>query len=115
MRCIIVDDEAAAIAITKQLCRKIEELTVVEEFDNAIDAIKYLNSNTVDLIFLDIHMPTFSGFDFIQTLKNPPLIILTTSDGNFALDAFEYDCVIDYLVKTTSFGPAVPLIKITHV
>jgi DNA-binding LytR/AlgR family response regulator len=114
MRCIIVDDEAAAIAITKQLCRKIEELTVVEEFDNAIDAIKYLNSNTVDLIFLDIHMPTFSGFDFIQTLKNPPLIILTTSDGKFALDAFEYDCVIDYLVKPITparFAKAVGRIK----
>lgn len=99
MKCIIVDDEATARAITKQLCKKIEMLTIVEEFDNAIDAIKYLNTNGVDLIFLDIHMPTFSGFDFIQTLKNPPQIILTTSDRNFALDAFEYDCVIDYLVK----------------
>jgi len=99
MKCIIVDDEAAARAITKQLCKKIQELVIEEEFDNAIDAIKYLNSKTVDLIFLDIHMPTFSGFDFIQTLKNPPQIILTTSDKNFALDAFEYDCVVDYLVK----------------
>lgn len=99
MKCIIVDDEAAARAITRQLCKRIEELVIEEEFDNAIDAIKYLNSETVDLIFLDIHMPTFSGFDFIQTLKNPSQIILTTSDKNFALDAFEYDCVVDYLVK----------------
>ncbi|PTX63743.1 LytTR family two component transcriptional regulator [Kordia periserrulae] len=114
MKCIIVDDEAAARAITKQLCKKIDELTIVEEFDNAIGAIKYLNTNTVDLIFLDIHMPTFSGFDFIQTLKNPPLIILTTSDRNFALDAFEYDCVVDYLVKPISperFAKAVARIK----
>ncbi|WP_420571907.1 LytR/AlgR family response regulator transcription factor [Kordia sp.] len=114
MKCIIVDDEAAARAITKQLCKKIETLTIAEEFENAIDAIKYLNSNSVDLIFLDIHMPTFSGFDFIQTLKNPPLIILTTSDRNFALDAFEYDCVIDYLVKPITperFAKAVDRIK----
>ncbi|WP_298513436.1 LytTR family DNA-binding domain-containing protein [uncultured Kordia sp.] len=114
MKCIIVDDEAAARAITKQLCKKIEELTIAEEFDNAIDAIKYLNGNTVDLIFLDIHMPTFSGFDFIQTLKNPPLVILTTSDKNFALDAFEYDCVVDYLVKPITperFAKAVARIK----
>ncbi|AXG69668.1 transcriptional regulatory protein YpdB [Kordia sp. SMS9] len=114
MKCIIVDDEAAARAITKQLCKKIEELTIAEEFDNAIDAIKYLNNNTVDLIFLDIHMPTFSGFDFIQTLKNPPLVILTTSDGNFALNAFEYDCVVDYLVKPITherFAKAVARIK----
>lgn len=114
MKCIIVDDEAAARAITKQLCKKIDMLTIVEEFDNAIDAIKYLNTNRVDLIFLDIHMPTFSGFDFIQTLKNPPQIILTTSDRNFALDAFEYDCVIDYLVKPITperFSKAVDRIK----
>jgi len=114
MKCIIVDDEATARAITKQLCKKIEELNIAEEFDNAIDAIKYLNSNTVDLIFLDIHMPTFSGFDFIQTLKNPPLVILTTSDKNFALDAFEYDCVVDYLVKPITqvrFAKAVARIK----
>lgn len=114
MKCIIVDDEAAARAITKQLCKRIEELTIAEEFDNAIDAIKYLNNNTVDLIFLDIHMPTFSGFDFIQTLKNPPLVILTTSDRNFALDAFEYDCVVDYLVKPITqerFAKAVARIK----
>ena len=99
MKSIIVDDEAAARAITKQLCKQIEKIDIVEEFDNAIDAIKYLNTNTVDLIFLDIHMPTFSGFDFIQTLKNPPQIILTTSDKNSVLDAFEYECVVDYLVK----------------
>lgn len=114
MKCIIVDDEAAARAITRQLCKKIEELVIEEEFDNAIDAIKYLNSETVDLIFLDIHMPTFSGFDFIQTLKNPPQIILTTSDKNFALDAFEYDCVVDYLVKPITperFAKAVSRMK----
>lgn len=114
MKCIIVDDEAAARAITRQLCKKIEELVIEEEFDNAIDAIKYLNVESVDLIFLDIHMPTFSGFDFIQTLKNPPQIILTTSDKNFALDAFEYDCVVDYLVKPITperFAKAVSRMK----
>jgi len=66
---------------------------------NAIQAIKYLNQNEIDLIFLDIHMPDFTGFDFIETLKNPPKIILTTSDSNFAIQAFEYDCIVDYLVK----------------
>ena len=99
MNCIIIDDDATARLIIKQLCSNSEQVSVIEEFSSAIDAIKYLNSNDVDLIFLDIHMPTFSGFDFIQTLKSPPKIILTTSDKNFALQAFEYDCVVDYLVK----------------
>ncbi|APZ45595.1 DNA-binding response regulator [Polaribacter reichenbachii] len=99
MNCIIIDDDATARLITKQLCLKTEKINVVDEFSSAIDAIKYLNTASVDLVYLDIHMPTFSGFDFIQTLKNPPKIILTTSDKNLALEAFEYKSVVDYLVK----------------
>ena len=99
MNCIIIDDEATARAIISQLCGNVPSLTVVEEFPNAIQAIKYLNQNEIDLIFLDIHMPDFTGFDFIETIKNPPKIVLTTSDANFAIQAFEYDCIVDYLVK----------------
>lgn len=71
MTCIVIDDDETARLIIKQLCSNFKEITVKEEFSSAIDAIKYLNSNDVDLIFLDIHMPTFSGFDFIQSLKSP--------------------------------------------
>ncbi len=85
--------------IIQQLCNQVNGLNVLEEFPNAIQAIKFLNQQEVDLIFLDIHMPDFTGFDFIQSLKNPPQIILTTSDRNFAIEAFEYDCIADYLVK----------------
>ena len=99
MKCIIIDDESTARAIINQLCSKLDDLIVLDEFPNAIEAIKFLNQNEVDLIFLDIHMPDFTGFDFIQTLKNPPKIVLTTSDANFAIEAFEYDCIVDYLVK----------------
>ncbi|GAA3629441.1 LytR/AlgR family response regulator transcription factor [Flavivirga jejuensis] len=99
MNCIIIDDESTARAIIAQLCTNIPSLNVLEEFQNALQAIKYLNQNDVDLIFLDIHMPDFTGFDFIQTLKSLPKIILTTSDSQFAIEAFEYDCIVDYLVK----------------
>ena len=99
MNCIIIDDEAMARAIVRQLCSKIPELDVIEEFDNAISAIKFLNQQDIDVIFLDIHMPGFSGVDFVQTLKNPPKIVLTTSDTDFAIAAYEYECIVDYLVK----------------
>lgn len=99
MNCIIIDDEATARAIIEQLSSYASSLNVLESFPNAMQAIKYLNQNEVDLIFLDIHMPDFTGIDFIETLKNPPKIILTTSDANFAIQAFEYDCIVDYLVK----------------
>jgi len=99
MNCIIVDDEAAARAIVSQLCSSVPELNVMEEFDSAIEAIKFLNQNEVDLIFLDIHMPGFTGIDFIQTLKNPPKIVMTTSDTEFAIASYEYETIVDYLVK----------------
>lgn len=99
MNCIIIDDDATARLIIRQLCLKNKKITVLEEFSSAIDAIKYLNTASVDVVFLDIHMPTFSGFDFIKTIKDSPKIILTTSDKNFALEAFEYESVVDYLLK----------------
>ena len=99
MNCIIIDDELTAQLIINKLCKQIPNINVVEQFSNAFTAIKYLNQHTVDLIFLDIHMPDFTGFDFIQTIKKPPKIIITTSDRNFAIEAFEYDCIVDFLVK----------------
>ncbi|AEW86494.1 LytR/AlgR family response regulator transcription factor [Flavobacterium columnare] len=99
MNCIIVDDETLARTIIYQMVSNYSEMNVVEEFSNAIQAMKYLNQNSVDLIFLDIHMPDFTGFDFIQTVKNPPKIILITSDKNYAIEAFEYHCIVDYIVK----------------
>jgi DNA-binding LytR/AlgR family response regulator len=99
MNCIIIDDEEMARAIMTQMITLYPELKLIQEFPNAIQAIKFLNHTEVDLIFLDIHMPDFTGFDFIQSLKNPPKVILVTSDKNFAIDAFEYECIVDYLVK----------------
>jgi two-component system response regulator LytT len=99
MECIIIDDEQMARVIINTLCGEIESLKVVDEFSNAMQAIKFLNSNDVDLIFLDIHMPDFNGLDFIKTLKNPPKVIFTTSDSQFAIQAFEYDFIVDYLLK----------------
>lgn len=99
MKSIIIDDDPAARLIVSQLCSQIDEISVEEEFSNAIDTIKFLHTNTVDVIFLDIHMPALSGLDFIRTLQNPPQIILTTSDKNFALEAFEFKTVVDFLIK----------------
>lgn len=116
MKCIIIDDEMMAREVLSAMIFKSPELVLKEQFSNAIEAIKYLNNdNNVDLIFLDIHMPNFSGFDFIQTIKNPPQIILVTVDKNFALEAFNYDCIADYLVKPIEeerFNRAIQRVKL---
>ena len=99
MNCIIVDDEAAARAIVNQLCSTVPDLHVIEEFSTAIEAIKFLNQQQIDLVFLDIHMPGFTGIDFVQTLKEAPHIVMTTSDREYAIEAYEYEAIVDYLVK----------------
>lgn len=99
MKCITIDDEEIARVIIEKLISGNKNLNLVKSFNNPIKALKYLNQNTVDLIFLDIHMPDFTGFDLLQTLKNPPKVILISAHTNFALEAFEYNCVVDYLEK----------------
>ncbi|MGO4822552.1 MULTISPECIES: LytR/AlgR family response regulator transcription factor [unclassified Flavobacterium] len=99
MNSIIIDDEEMARAIMTQMIESHPDLKLIQEFPNAIQAIKFLNHIEVDLVFLDIHMPDFTGFDFIDTLKNPPKIILVTSDKDFAIEAFGYSCIVDYLLK----------------
>ena len=99
MDCIIIDDELSARAIVSELCSTVPDLRVLAEFPNAVEALKFLSHNSVDLIFLDIHMPKLTGIDFIETLQNPPRIILTTSDTEFAIEAYQYPFIMDYLVK----------------
>jgi DNA-binding LytR/AlgR family response regulator len=99
LKCIIIDDEEMARVIIEQYCSKLDHLQIVNQFNNALDAIQFINNHKIDLVFLDIHMPELNGFDFIDSLNNPPNIILTTSDSEFALNAFEYKCIVDYLVK----------------
>lgn len=99
MKAIIVDDELSARQIVRELCRHVPDIEVVAEFVDAVEALKYVNRERIDLVFLDIHMPGLTGIDFIQTLKYPPRVVLTTSDTHFAIEAYEYPFVVDYLVK----------------
>tara|TARA_R110002020_G_scaffold113688_2_gene261625 strand:- start:366 stop:1076 length:711 start_codon:yes stop_codon:yes gene_type:complete len=114
MDCIIIDDEAVARAIVAQLCTTVPDLYPIQEFSNAMEAVKFLHDHTVDLIFLDIHMPGFTGFDFVQLLKNPPKIVLISSDRNLAIEAYEYEAIVDYLVKplkTERFAKAIQKVR----
>lgn len=103
MKCIVIDDENLAREILSIMIQKIPALELVGEFSNALEAMKFLNHHPVDLIFLDIHMPQFTGFDMIQTIKNIPQVVLVTTDEHLAIDAFGYDCITDYLVKPLEF------------
>ena len=101
-RCLIIDDEPLARDVIRRYCAKLPVLNLVGEFSNAIDAFVFLQSNEVDILFLDIRMPELLGTELIQSLKNPPKVIFTTAYKEYAWDGFELDAV-DYLLKPIRF------------
>lgn len=102
MKCLIVDDEPLAHRIIKNYCDNLSFLNIVKECHSAFEAINYLNENQVDLIFLDINMPKLKGLDFLRTLSNPPLIIITSAYQEYAMEGYELN-ILDYLLKPFSF------------
>jgi len=99
---IIVDDESIPHDIIKGYCDLLPNMHFQTNCHDAIEALQYLKSNEVDLIFLDLNMPKLKGFDFLKTLINPPQIIITTAYSEFALEGYELN-VVDYLLKPFSF------------
>lgn len=103
MKCIIIDDEPLAVDLLKDFVSKVESLELINTFNNAIDAISYINKTEVDLIFLDIEMPHFTGIDFLKAIDKKPLIIFTTAYSNYAVEGFDFGAV-DYLIKPIPFN-----------
>ncbi|MFD2941532.1 LytR/AlgR family response regulator transcription factor [Flavobacterium notoginsengisoli] len=102
MKCVIIDDEPLAVELLQDFVKKVESLELISSFNNAIDAVSFINQNNVDLIFLDIEMPHFSGIDFINTIEKKPLVIFTTAYSDYAVEGFNLGAV-DYLVKPIPF------------
>jgi len=102
VRCLIIDDEPLAINVIKNYLVKINDVELVDTFNNAIDALNFLKENTVDLIFLDINMPLLDGLSFIKSLEKKPLIVITSAHEEFAIKTYELE-VLDYLLKPISF------------
>ncbi len=98
MKCIIVDDEPLAREGMRMNIGELSNLTLVGEFEDAASANEFLKNNQVDIMFLDIEMPGQSGLDFLRSLDDAPLVILTTAYPQYAVEAYELD-VVDYLVK----------------
>ena len=98
LRCLAIDDEPLALELLEDNISQVPYLKLEGRCSNAFEALKFLQEQTVDLIFLDIQMPGLTGLQFIQSLTQRPMIILITAYEKFALEGFNLD-VIDYLVK----------------
>jgi DNA-binding LytR/AlgR family response regulator len=98
LKCIIVEDEVMARKSLQRLCEQHESLDLVSVFENAEDALVFLSTEKVDIIWLDVEMPGLSGFDLLENLTSIPQVIMTTTKIEYAFDAYQYQ-VTDYLKK----------------
>lgn len=102
MKCLIVEDEPLARNILIKYIAAVDSLELIKACKGASDAISVLHQHNIDLMFLDIKMPEISGLEFLDTLQNPPKVIITTAHLEYAIEGYEYS-VIDFLLKPFPF------------
>ena len=103
IRVLAIDDEPLALRQLAAYLKKVPFFELVDSCQSALDAIKVLDGQEVDAIFIDINMPDLNGLDFVRSLKNPPLVVFTTAYQEYALEGYKVDA-IDYLLKPFGMG-----------
>lgn len=103
IRCLAIDDEPLALKQIAGYIQKIPFLKLEATCSNAFEAMEILNSQVVDLMFVDINMPDLNGLDFVKSIEQKPLIIFTTAYSDYAIEGFKVDA-IDYLLKPFYFS-----------
>src|SRR5215204_1833962 len=102
IQCIIIEDEPLAVKVLSDYIAQVPFLELTGTFKDAMLATEYLHTHSVDLIFLDIHLPKLKGMAFLKTLTNPPAVIITTAYHQYAVEGFNLN-VTDYLLKPFEF------------
>jgi DNA-binding LytR/AlgR family response regulator len=102
IKCIIVEDEALAQDVIQSHLKKVDRFELVAICNNALEAKEVMDKQEVDLIFLDIQLPGMTGLNFLRSLPNPPLVVVTTAYSEYAIESYEFN-IIDYLLKPISF------------
>ncbi|MGE0771561.1 MAG: LytR/AlgR family response regulator transcription factor [Cyclobacteriaceae bacterium] len=102
LNCLIVDDEPLARNLLSEYVKKVPYLTLVDTCSDALKAMEVLRNTEIDVLFLDIQMPELTGINFLKTLQQKPLVILTTAYSQYALESYDLD-VVDYLLKPITF------------
>ncbi|MDW3651906.1 MAG: LytTR family DNA-binding domain-containing protein [Bacteroidia bacterium] len=102
LSCIIIEDQPLAQKVLKRYIEDMGHLELIGTFADALSALEFLKNHSVELIFLDIHLPKISGIDFLKIVSPRPKIILTTAFSDYAIQSYELD-VVDYLLKPFSF------------
>lgn len=101
-RCLLIDDEPLSIKLIKGYVEELDDFIVAGEAKNALDALKIIENDSIDLLFLDINMPRISGLDLIRSMQYPPKVIIISAHKEYAIDGFDLN-VVDFLLKPVSF------------
>ena len=102
LKCIIVEDEPLAVKVLTDYVLQVPFLQLEGSFKDALLATDYLREHSIDLIFLDIHLPKLKGMAFLKTLSHPPAVIVTTAYHQYAVEGFALN-LTDYLLKPFEF------------
>jgi len=102
IRCLVVDDEPLALDILEDYISKVPFLTLVKTTTSAIEGLSLVQSDAIDLVFLDVQMPELTGIQFLKIINGKCDVILTTAYSQYAMDGYELD-VVDYLLKPIAF------------
>lgn len=102
INCIILDDEPMAVALLSKYVDKIQNLNLVKATTNPFEVLEFTNSNSVDVVFIDIQMPELTGIQLMEMLGNKTKFVITSAYSEYALQGYEHN-VIDYLLKPVSF------------
>ncbi len=102
IKCIIIDDEPLAQQVLEKYIEQTSNMQLVKKCINALEAFEIISKTKIDLMFLDIKMPSINGIEFIKTLKNPPEVIFTTAFSQYAVESYELNA-IDYLLKPVTY------------
>lgn len=98
IKCVLIDDEPLAIKVLQNYFKNFTDFEVIGTFNNSLEALDFINSTSVDAVFLDINMPMMTGFELISLIENKTKVIITTAFREFAAESYDLD-VLDYLVK----------------
>ncbi|MCZ8023622.1 MAG: LytTR family DNA-binding domain-containing protein [Flavobacterium sp.] len=102
LNCLIVDDEPIAQQILEKYIKQIDALHLVGKCNDAFEALNVLHRDNIDVLFLDIKMPSLTGLDMLKTLQHSPKVILTTAFSEFGVESYDYG-ITDYLLKPIPF------------
>ena len=103
LKAIALDDEPLALEVLQSFCNQMEEISLEKTFTKSEDAFKYLKKYPVDLLFLDINMPSISGIDFYKKLPHKTMVIFTTAYSEYAVEGFNLSAT-DYILKPFTFS-----------